>query len=141
ELVSSPRRWSIKFIRDFMVVFGLLSSLFDYLTFGVLLLLLHASVYQFRTGWFMESVVSASLVVIVIRTRRPFFRSKPSKYLLAVTLIVCLVAFLIPYTALADLFGFTPIPSYFILIVIIIVAIYILLAEVVKRSFYRIVMY
>ncbi|MDD1751495.1 MAG: magnesium-translocating P-type ATPase [Methanotrichaceae archaeon] len=141
ELVSSPRRWSIKFIRGFMVVFGLLSSLFDYLTFGVLLLLLHASVYQFRTGWFMESVVSASLVVIVIRTRRPFFRSRPSKYLLAVTLIVCIVAFLIPYTPLAEFFGFMPIPSYFILIVIIIVALYILLAEVVKRSFYRIVKY
>jgi Mg2+-importing ATPase len=141
ELVSSPRRWSIKFIRDFMLVFGLLSSLFDYLTFGVLLFLLHASVDQFRTGWFMESVVSASLVVIVIRTRRPFFRSRPSRYLLVTTLIVCIMAFLIPYTALAEFFGFTPIPSYFNFIVVIIVALYILLAEVVKRSFYRIVKY
>ncbi|MCJ7445773.1 MAG: HAD-IC family P-type ATPase, partial [Methanotrichaceae archaeon] len=141
ELVSSPRRWSIKFIRNFMLVFGLLSSLFDYLTFGVLLFLLNASVIQFRTGWFMESVVSASLVVLVIRTRRPFFRSTPSKYLVGVTLFVCIAAFLIPYTSLADLFGFMPLPTYFISIVLIIVTVYILFAEVVKKYFYRIVKY
>lgn len=136
ELVERPRRWSIDFIRRFMVVFGLLSSLFDFLTFGVLLFLLHASVGQFRTGWFMESVVSASLVVLVIRTRRPFFRSSPSRYLLAVTLIVCIAAFSVPYTPLAEPFGFTPLPTYFILIVMIIVAAYVLLAETVKRAFY-----
>jgi Mg2+-importing ATPase len=82
ELVSSPRRLSIRFIRNFMVVFGLVSSLFDYITFGVLLFLLHATVDQFRTGWFIESVVSASMIVLIIRTRRPFFRSSPSRYLL-----------------------------------------------------------
>ena len=137
ELVASPRRWSIKFIRNFMLVFGLLSSLFDFLTFAALLFLLHASVNQFRTGWFMESVVSASLVVLIVRTRRPFFRSTPSSYLLAVTLMVCVAAFLIPYTPLAELFGFTSLPIYFVLIVIIIVAFYVLLAEMAKRSFYR----
>lgn len=137
EQISKPRRWSIKFIRDFMVVFGLLSSLFDYLTFGVLLLLLHASVIQFRTGWFMESVISASLVVLVIRTRRPFFRSAPSRYLLAVTLMVCVATSLIPYTPLAEIFGFDALPTHFILILIIIVAAYVLMAEVVKGTFYR----
>ena len=141
ELVSSPRRWSIKFIRNFMVVFGLLSSLFDYLTFGVLLFLLYASVDQFRTGWFMESVVSASLVVMVIRTRRPFFQSKPSKYLLVVTSIVCIAALMLPYTSLADLFGFMSLPIYFIIIVLMIIMVYIFLAEIVKRFFYRIVKY
>lgn len=141
ELICKPRRWSIKFIRDFMVVFGLLSSLFDYLTFGVLLLLLHASVSQFRTGWFMESVVSASMVVLVIRTRRPFFRSSPSRYLLAVTLMVCIAAFLFPYTPLAEVFGFESLPWHFVLIIIIIVAVYVFLAEVVKRAFYRRVRY
>lgn len=136
ELVERPRRWSIEFIRRFMVVFGLLSSLFDFLTFGVLLFLLHATVGQFRTGWFMESVVSASLVVMVIRTRRPFFRSSPSRYLLAVTLAVCITAFSIPYTPLAEPFGFTPLPTYFVLIVMMIVAAYVLTAEAVKRAFY-----
>ena len=139
--MERPRRWSIDFIRKFMLVFGLLSSLFDYLTFGALLFLLHASVDQFRTGWFMESVVSASLVVLVIRTKRPFFRSAPSKYLLAVTLLVALAAFLIPYTPLSELFGFAPLPARYILIVMAIVSAYVLLAEVVKKSFYRIVKY
>jgi P-type Mg2+ transporter len=67
ELVNKPRRMDIKFIRNFMVVFGLLSSVFDYLTFGALLLLLHAQLEQFKTGWFMESTLSASLVVLVVR--------------------------------------------------------------------------
>jgi Mg2+-importing ATPase len=71
ELVSRPRRWSIGFIRNFMVVFGLLSSIFDFLTFGALLFLLHANVDQFRTGWFIESVISASFIVLIIRTRSP----------------------------------------------------------------------
>jgi Mg2+-importing ATPase len=137
ELIVRPRRWSIKFIRNFMVVFGLLSSLFDYLTFGALLFLLNASVNQFRTGWFIESVVSASMVVLVIRTRRPFFKSRPSKYLLAATLAVGATAFLLPYTHLAEPFMFTPLPLYFLIIVAVIVAIYILTAEIAKRVFYR----
>ena len=88
EMVEQPRRWDIKFIRKFMLAFGLLSSVFDYLTFGCLLWVLHATVDQFRTGWFMESVVSASLIVLVIRSRRPFFKSKPGKYLLLATLLI-----------------------------------------------------
>jgi Mg2+-importing ATPase len=137
ELVSKPRRWSIGFIRDFMITFGLLSSLFDYLTFGVLLFLLHAGVEQFRTGWFMESVVSASLVVMVIRTRRPFFRSRPSKYLMAATLIVCAAALLIPNTPLAELFQFAALPAGYMMAVVIIVLAFLLTAEAVKGSFYQ----
>ncbi|MDD1732905.1 MAG: magnesium-translocating P-type ATPase, partial [Methanothrix sp.] len=79
ELVARPRRWSIGYIRNFMVVFGLLSSIFDFLTFGALLFLLHANVDQFRTGWFIESVISASFIVLIIRTKRPFFSSRPSR--------------------------------------------------------------
>jgi P-type Mg2+ transporter len=81
ELVDRPRRMDIKFIRNFMIVFGLLSSVFDYLTFGALLLLLHAQPEQFRTGWFIESTISASMVVLVVRTRQSIFQSKPGKYL------------------------------------------------------------
>lgn len=141
ELVSYPRRWSIGFIKSFMVIFGLISSLFDYVTFGVLLFLLHASVDQFRTGWFIESVVSASMVVLIIRTRRPFFKSRPGRYLLAATVMVGLVTFALPYTPLARPFGFTPMPPYFLLIVVVIVAVYISVAEVAKRFFYRSVRY
>ncbi|MHC5826546.1 MAG: cation transporting ATPase C-terminal domain-containing protein, partial [Nostoc sp.] len=86
ELTNKPRRMDIKFIRNFMIVFGLLSSVFDYLTFGALLLLLHAQPQQFRTGWFLESVISASLVVLVVRTRQSILNSKPGKYLLMATL-------------------------------------------------------
>lgn len=141
ELIARPRRWSIKFIRNFMVVFGILSSIFDFLTFGALLFLLHAGVEQFRTGWFIESVVSASMVVLVIRTRRPFFKSMPSKYLLTATLAVVVTTFLLPYTPLARLFMFTPLPIYFLVIVAVIVAIYILAAEMAKRLFYSRVRY
>lgn len=141
ELIDRPRRWSIKFIRSFMVVFGLLSSLFDYLTFGALLFLLHSSVDQFRTGWFMESVVSASMVVLIIRTRRPFFKSAPSKYLLAATLAVGIATFLLPYTPLAKPFGFTPLPFYFIIIIVAIVGIYVMAAEIAKKVFYSRIRY
>jgi Mg2+-importing ATPase len=137
ELICRPRRWSIGFIRNFMITFGLLSSVFDYLTFGVLLFLLHAGAEQFRTGWFMESVVSASLVVLVVRTRRPFFRSRPSRYLMAATLVVCAAALLIPNTPLAELFQFAELPASFVVAVIVIVLAFVLCAEAVKGSFYQ----
>ena len=75
EWIERPRRWDIRAIRDFMVVFGAVSSLFDFATFGLLILLLDSSPVRFRTGWFIESVISASLIVLVIRTRRPFYES------------------------------------------------------------------
>jgi Mg2+-importing ATPase len=136
ELVSRPRRWSIGFIRNFMVVFGLISSLFDFVTFGVLLLLLHATVGQFRTGWFIESVVSASMVVLIIRTRRPFFKSSPGRYLMAVTLLVGAATFILPFTQLSEPFGFTKMPVYFFAIVVVIVTAYIVTAESAKKIFY-----
>jgi Mg2+-importing ATPase len=106
-MVNQPRRMNIGFIRNFMLVFGLLSSVFDYLTFGALLLLLHADTAQFRTGWFVESVISASLIVLVIRTRQSILTSKPGKYLLAATITIAVVTLLIPYTPLAG-WGFKP---------------------------------
>ncbi|HEY7108511.1 MAG TPA: magnesium-translocating P-type ATPase, partial [Nitrososphaeraceae archaeon] len=88
ESVEKPRHWDIKFIRKFMIVFGLISTIFDYATFAVLLFVLHSTINQFRTAWFTESVISASIVVLVIRTRKPMFKSKPSKYLLFATLLI-----------------------------------------------------
>jgi P-type Mg2+ transporter len=137
EMLSQPRRWNIKFIRNFMLVFGLLSSVFDYLTFGVLLLVLNASVAEFRTGWFMESVISASMIVLVIRTRGPFLKSKPGKALLTATLLVAIVTILFPYTPMGTLFGFAPIPLPYLLTLLLIVVLYIISAEVVKRFFYK----
>ncbi len=135
ELVNKPRRMNIKFIRNFMIVFGLLSSVFDYLTFGALLWL-RAQPEQFRTGWFLESVVSASLVVLVVRTRQSIFSSKPGKYLLAATLITLGVTLIIPWTALAPLLGFQALPLNFMLVLGTIVVLYVTAAETTKRVFY-----
>ncbi len=136
-MVNQPRRMNIGFIRNFMLVFGLLSSVFDYLTFGALLPLLHADTAQFRTGWFVESVVSASMIVLVIRTRQSILTSKPGRYLLAATIAIAVVTLLIPYTPLAGLLGFQALPIEFLLVLAAIVGLYILSAETVKHGFYR----
>ncbi len=137
EMVAYPRRWDIKAIRKFMITFGLVSSVFDYLTFGVLLFILHATPDQFRTGWFLESVVSAALIVLVIRSRRPFFKSRPSKYLFMATLFVVIGTLVFPFTPLGAIFGFSRLPMSFLLIVGIIIALYIIAAETAKTVFYR----
>jgi Mg2+-importing ATPase len=137
EMTDQPRRWDIKFIRNFMLTFGAVSSVFDYLTFGVLLLILNATTDQFRTGWFMESVVSASVIVLIIRSRKPFFRSKPGKYLSMATLLIVVLTLIFPFTPLAKLFGLRPVPLSFLLVLGVIVIIYIIAAEIAKRVFYR----
>jgi Mg2+-importing ATPase len=120
-----------------MLTFGLLSSVFDYLTFGVLLLILQATPDQFRTGWFIESVISASITVLVIRTRKSFFRSKPGNYLLTATLLIVGVTIVIPITPLAELLGFQTLPMSILLVIGIIVALYLIAAEITKRFFYK----
>jgi len=137
EMVNQPRRWNIQFIRNFMLAFGSLSSIFDFLTFGVLLFVLKASPDQFRTGWFMESVISASSIVLVIRTRQPFFKSMPGQYLFIATLIIVVTTLILPYTPMAGLFGFQPLPMIFLALLGVIVVLYISAAEVMKRYFYR----
>ncbi len=137
EMVDHPRRWDIGFIRNFMLVFGVLSSVFDYLTFGALFFILHAAPDQFRTGWFMESVISASLIVLVIRTKKPFFKSIPGKYLSAATLLIAAIAFLFPFMPVGKVFGFSQLPVSFLLLMGVIVAFYIIAAEMVKAVFYR----
>ena len=137
EMLTQPRRWNIRFIRNFMLTFGPLSSIFDFLTFGVLLLLLHAGQDEFRTGWFMESVISASIIVLVVRTRRPFIRSRPGKYLLLSTLIIAGITLVLPYLPVAVAFGFRPVPASFFPALGAILVLYILSAEMAKRIFYR----
>ena len=137
EMVEQPRRWNIKFIRNFMIVFGILSSVFDYLAFGVLLFVLKSPMELFRTGWFIESVLSASLIVLVIRSRRPFFKSFPGKYLLLATMVIIGVTLIFPFTPLGALFGFAQ-PSLLVLVLMsLIVVLYIISGEIVKRIFYK----
>jgi Mg2+-importing ATPase len=135
--VRQPHRWDIGFIRRFMLIFGTLSSAFDYLTFGLLFWVLRAGQDLFHTGWFVESVLSASLVVFALRTRLPLHRSRPGRALLAVTGLMILVTVLLPYTPLAGPLGFKPLPPLYWLVIAAIVAAYIASAEVVKRWFYR----
>jgi Mg2+-importing ATPase len=137
EMINYPRRWDIKAIRKFMITFGLVSSVFDFLTFGALLLVLHATQIQFRTGWFLESVISASLVVLVIRSRKPFYKSRPGKYLLMTTLSIVVITMIFPFTPLARIFGFSPLPITFFLLIGVIILFYVLSAEIVKKIFYK----
>ena len=137
EMVDHPRRWDIGFIRTFMLVFGILSSIFDILTFGALFFILKATTDQFRTGWFVESVISASVIVLVIRTKKPFFKSRPGKYLSAATLLIVTIAFLFPFIPIGKVFGFSQLPISFLLLMGVIVAFYIIAAEMVKAVFYR----
>ncbi len=137
EMVLKPRRWDLNFIRKFMMTFGLISSVFDYLTFGALIWILHAGVEQFQTGWFQESVISAAIIVLVIRSRRPLFKSRPGKYLLAATLLVVALTMALPYTPLAQLFGFRPLTLEFLGMIGLIMVLYITSAELAKRFFYR----
>ncbi|MFN8576342.1 MAG: magnesium-translocating P-type ATPase [Candidatus Sericytochromatia bacterium] len=137
ETIEKPKKWDINFIKKFMVVFGLISSLFDYTTFFILIFILKAGTEEFRTGWFIESVVSASVIVLVIRTQKSIFNSKPSKYLLISTLSIVLITFILPFTPIAHLLGFTKIPINFIFTVILIVLSYIITAEFAKKIFYK----
>jgi Mg2+-importing ATPase len=110
---------------------------FDYLTFGALLYLLHANTDRFRTAWFVESVVSAALILLVVRSRRPFFRSKPSRRLLLATLGVVLATVALPYLPFAPILGFTPLPLTYLGVAAVVVALYIASGEVAKHFFYR----
>ncbi len=135
--VAMPRRWNIHFIRNFMLTFGLVSSIFDYVTFSALLLILNATPEQFRAGWFVESVLSASLIVLVIRTSGPFYKSKPGKILLIATLVVDALTLAIPYSPIAGFLGFSPIPPLFLLMLGLILTCYMITAEVAKHFFYQ----
>lgn len=138
DMVKQPRRWDIKFIRRFMITFGMVSSLFDFLTFGVLLLL-QVPEAQFRTAWFLESVVSAAMIVFVVRSSKPCFKSRPGQYLAASTLAIVAVTLALPYTPIARFAGFQPLPSPVLGYLAIIVALYFTTGEIAKGIFYRLV--
>lgn len=136
EWVAKPRRWDALFIRDYMVLFGLLSSVFDLLTFGVLLWLFEAAPEEFRTGWFLESLLTELVIALVVRTRRPFYRSRPGNWLLVSTGVVIAIALLIPYLPLSSMLGFVPLPAPLLLAMIGLTLAYVLAVELAKKRFY-----
>lgn len=137
ELIEKPRRWDIRFIKRFMVFFGVISSVFDYVTFGVLLYVLKADANLFRTGWFVESVISATVAVTILRTRKAFFKSRPGKYLLMTTALVIAITAFTPYMPFSGLLGFVPVPARFLEALALILLSYILLIEAGKHIFYK----
>jgi Mg2+-importing ATPase len=138
DQLHRPSHWDIGFIRRFMIVFGPLSSVFDFLTFAVMLWVFHAHAAEFRSGWFVESLATQTLVIFAIRTRQvPFVRSRPSLPLTLAALSVVLVGALLPATPIAHTLGFAPLPGAFFAALAGMVIIYLLLIEVGKRHFYR----
>jgi Mg2+-importing ATPase len=137
EVLARPAAWDIAFVRRFMSVFGPISSIFDFATFFVMLGLLHASHAEFRSGWFVESLATQTLVVFLIRTRRiPFFRSRPSAPMIVTPVACAAVGAVLPFTPLAHVLGFAALPVSFFLILIGMIAVYLLLVEFAKGRFY-----
>ncbi len=153
EYIERPKRWDISFIRNFMIVEGPLSSIFDYATFFIMFFVFGipvtaaasgvplATVFQqhmFQTAWFVESLITQTLVVFVIRTRvSPFWKSRPGKYLVLSSLSIVAAAIIIPYTPVGSVFHFVPPPPLFYAALLLMVVIYLFLAEVVKKWFYK----
>lgn len=137
EQLHAPSHWNIAFIRRFMLTFGPISSLFDFLTFGLMLGVLHAGQEQFRTGWFVESLATQTLIIFAIRTRRvPFFRSRPSLQLVLATVTAIAIGVALTVSPLATQLGFTPLPWQFFLALVGLTVAYLVLVEVTKSAFY-----
>ena len=137
EQSQRPQHWDIGLIRRFMIIFGPLSSMFDLMTFGLLYYVLKADQATFHSGWFVESVLSALLVVFALRTRRPFFRSRPGRALMIATAFVALATLIIPFSPLASVLGFSALPLKYLLALVVVVLFYVASAETLKRWFFR----
>jgi Mg2+-importing ATPase len=137
EVLARPAAWDIGFVRRFMSVFGPISSIFDFMTFFVMLAILHATHDEFRSGWFVESLATQTLVVFLIRTRRvPFIRSRPSTAMIVTPISCAVIGAVLPFTPLAHVLGFTALPLSFFLILIGMIVTYLVLVEIAKSRFY-----
>ena len=135
--IIKPRRWDIKLIRDFMLYIGPVSSIFDFLTFFIMLKVFNASAPLFHTGWFVESLATQTLVLFIIRTAGNPLRSRPSLPLTITVLLIVAIGMLLPYTPLAAPLGFTPLPALYFLFLAGMIVTYLVLVEVVKRWLMR----
>ncbi|MEM3420823.1 MAG: HAD-IC family P-type ATPase, partial [Candidatus Hadarchaeum sp.] len=138
EYIEKPKKMEVSFIRKFMFIFGPISSVFDFLTFFLMILVFSASEPVFQTAWFIESLFTQVLVIFVIRTRiSPFYKSRPSNALLLSSVSVLAFALLVPFTPIGDLFGFIEPPALFYAFLVGYVVVYLALVEFVKRWFFR----
>ncbi|NTU93371.1 MAG: magnesium-translocating P-type ATPase [Chlorobiaceae bacterium] len=134
EWETTPHRWDIVLVRNFMIGFGLVSTMFDMITFGVLWQLVGDSPTLFRTGWFVESLLTELFILFVIRTFRPLYRSVPGRFLTVSAGIVSVLTLLLPYSPVAEPMGFQPLPAGLLVIILLIVIVYIAVSEMTKRS-------
>ncbi len=137
EWESTPHRWNIRMIRNFMITFGLISTVFDMLTFWALLHLVGEEPESFRTGWFVESLLTELLIILVLRTYKPFYKSRPGRFLSYAIPIVLIITVLLPYLPVNSFFGFVPIPVQAIVVLVGITVLYVAISELSKRIFYR----
>jgi Mg2+-importing ATPase len=137
EMVAQPRRWDMRFIARFMVEFGLMSSFFDLLTFAALLVVFHATPEVFRTGWFVESLLTELVIALIVRTRRPLFQSRPGSTLLWMTVALIALALVFPYLPLVGYLGFVRLPSALLLSLVAITVVYVAATEGAKRRLFR----
>jgi Mg2+-importing ATPase len=136
-MVDRPGRWDMRFIGRFMIEFGMLSSIFDLATFAILLAVFHAGPELFRTGWFVESLLTELVIALVVRTRRPFYESRPGRLLFVSTLILIAATFAVPYAPFASMLGFVPLSGALFTTIAAITAAYFAAAEVAKQWFFR----
>jgi P-type Mg2+ transporter len=137
EITQKPEHWDMRFIRNFMLVMGPVSSIFDFLTFGLLLLVFHANEALFQTGWFIESLATQVLVIFVLRTRRNPLKSRPHPLLATTSIAVVVLAIMLPFTPLGSWFGFVPPSTAFLLAIAGLTLSYLLVAQGAKWAFYR----
>jgi Mg2+-importing ATPase len=136
EALRKPQKWNLKFIKLYMMFFGPISSLFDFITFGIMIYIFHASPSMFQTGWFVESLATQVLVVFIIRTnRQPFYKSKPSKWLTLTCLAVVGIGVLLPFSPLAASLGFVALPPLYFICLIALVLVYLGLVAVLRKKF------
>jgi len=139
EFKDLPKRWDIDFVRKFTLFFGPFSSLYDFLTYGIMLFIFGAAPALFQSGWFVESFWTEVLVIFVIRTRRiPFITSKPGKWLTILTLSAVAFGTVLPFTFLGHFLGFVPLPTEYWILLVLMVATYLLLVDAGKVFFYKI---
>lgn len=138
EYLKKPKHWDMKFIKKYMIIFGPISSIFDFLTFYILFGVLHLNVATFQAGWFIESLATQILVIYIIRTQKiPFLQSRPSKYLVYSTLSALFLGVILTTDGIGDFFGFSPLPVKAFIAIFVLVIVYLLLMELVKQLFYK----
>lgn len=138
DYLMKPRPWNVNAIKKFMLIIGPISSIFDFITYGVMLFVFHASSQLFHTGWFVESLCTQTLVIHVIRTGKiPFIESRPSRFLVLTSVLIVATGIFIPFSPLAKPFGFVAPPAAYFAVLFLIVAVYLFLVQAVKAWFVR----